>query len=99
MTASHHPAQLERLRTELRGTLLLPGDAGYDAARMPWNLSIEQRPAAVAEPADVDDVRAIVRAAREAGLGVTTQPNGHGASDDLDGVVLVRPRRRPVRPR
>lgn len=93
MTASHHPAPLERLRTELRGELLLPGDAGYDAARTPWNLSIEQRPAAVAEPADVDDVRAIVRAAREAGLGVTTQPNGHGASDDLDSVVLVRPRR------
>ncbi|MFF2274453.1 FAD-binding oxidoreductase [Agromyces sp. NPDC058126] len=92
MTTSHHPA-LERLRTELGGTLLLPGDAGYDAARTPWNLSIEQHPAAVAEPADVDDVRAIVRAAREAGLGVSTQPNGHGASDDLDGVVLVRPRR------
>ncbi|MFF2493563.1 FAD-binding oxidoreductase [Agromyces sp. NPDC058064] len=92
-SASHDLAPIERLRAELRGALLLPGDDGYDAARAPWNLSVEQRPAAIAEPADVDDVRAIVLAARDAGLGVTTQPNGHGASDGLDGVVLVRPRR------
>lgn len=92
MTVTHDPALLERLRAEMRGTLLLPGDPGYDAARAPWNLSVEQHPAAVAEPADVDDVRAVVLAAAAAGLGVTTQPNGHGAAADLDGVVLVRPR-------
>ncbi|MFF2371336.1 FAD-binding oxidoreductase [Agromyces sp. NPDC058110] len=82
---------LEALRSRLTGRLLLPDDADYDAARSPWNLAVEQRPAAVAFPADVADVQAIVLAAAEAGLGVTTQPNGHGAAGDLDGVVLVRP--------
>ncbi|GAA1963535.1 FAD-binding oxidoreductase [Agromyces allii] len=82
---------LEDLRTTLTGTLVLPADAEYDAARSPWNLSVDQRPAAVATPADVADVQAILAAAASAGLGVTTQPNGHGATDDLDGVILIRP--------
>jgi hypothetical protein len=84
---------LERLRDDLSGTIVLAGDADYDVARLPWNLAVDQRPAAVATPADVADVQAIVRAAAEAGLRVTTQPNGHGAEGDLDGVVLIRPSR------
>jgi hypothetical protein len=84
---------LERLRDELSGTIVLAGDADYDVARLPWNLAVDQRPAAVATPADVADVQAIVRAASAAGLRVTTQPNGHGAEGTLEGVVLVRPSR------
>ncbi|KRC59242.1 hypothetical protein ASE14_15885 [Agromyces sp. Root81] len=86
-------SELLALRSELGGSLVLPGDAGYEAARMPWNLSVDQRPAAIAEPADVADVQAILRTAAAAGLGVTVQPNGHGASGDLNDVVLVRPTR------
>jgi hypothetical protein len=84
---------LERLREELSGTIVLAGEADYDLARLPWNLSVDQRPAAVATPADVADVQAIVRAAGEAGLRITTQPNGHGAEGALEGVVLIRPSR------
>ncbi|MGW9629565.1 FAD-binding oxidoreductase [Agromyces sp. NPDC055520] len=88
-------SELLTLRAELGGTLVLPGDAGYDAARMPWNLSVDQRPAAIAEPADVADLQAILRVAAAVGLGVTVQPNGHGANGavDLRDVVLVRPTR------
>jgi FAD/FMN-containing dehydrogenase len=86
-------AALERLRDELSGTLVLAGDPDYDVARLPWNLSVDQRPAAVATPADVADVQAIVRAAAAGGFGVTTQPNGHGAEGSLEGVVLIRPSR------
>jgi FAD/FMN-containing dehydrogenase len=81
------------LRSELTGSLVLPGDTDYEAARRPWNLSVDQHPAAIAEPADVADVQAILRFAAAAGLGVTVQPNGHGANGDLRGVVLVRPTR------
>ncbi|NUT57905.1 MAG: FAD-binding oxidoreductase, partial [Agromyces sp.] len=76
-------AALERLRSDLQGTIVLEGDADYDTARQPWNLAVDQRPAAVATPADVADVQAIIAAAREGGYGVTTQPNGHGADGDL----------------
>ncbi|WP_165314248.1 FAD-binding oxidoreductase [Agromyces protaetiae] len=93
MPASDGLAALERLRAELTGTLVLPGDAEYDTARLPWNRAIDQRPAAIATPADTADVSRIVRAAADAGLAVTVQPNGHGAAGDLQGVVLVRPTR------
>ena len=90
MTDSTH---LDRLRSDLGGTLVLAGDPDYDTARLAWNLAVDQRPAAIATPADVADVQAIVRAAREGGYGVTTQPNGHGADGDLSGVILIRPSR------
>ncbi|MFC9558765.1 FAD-binding oxidoreductase [Agromyces sp. NPDC056965] len=86
-------SELLALRSELTGSLVLPGDDAYEAARTPWNLSVDQRPAAIAEPADIADLQAILRTATAAGLGVTVQPNGHGANGDLSGVVLIRPKR------
>lgn len=70
---SAHPA-LVTLQHRLTGSLLLPDDAGYDAASQPWNLAVEQRPAAVAVPADVDDLRALVGAARESGAPSHSSP-------------------------
>ncbi|MEQ6900595.1 FAD-binding oxidoreductase [Nocardioides sp. YIM 152588] len=74
--------------------LHLPGDPGYDVARLAWNLAVDQRPAAVALPRTVDQVRDVVRAAATAGLRVAPQSTGHGAAalgeQDLDDVVLVR---------
>lgn len=81
---------LDAARRALRGTLLLPEDQGFDDARRPWNLAIEQRPAGVAVPADLGDLRTLVRAARDAGVTIAVQPTGHGASGDLSGAVIVR---------
>ena len=71
-----------------------PGDPGYDAARTPWNVVVDQRPAAVTVPRSVEEVVAVVRAAAEAGLRVAPQSTGHGAGPltgvALDDVVLVR---------
>jgi FAD/FMN-containing dehydrogenase len=71
-----------------------PGDASYDAARMPWNVAVDQRPAAVAYPRNTDEVSAVVRAAVEAGLRVAPQSTGHNAGPlaarGLDDVVVVR---------
>lgn len=78
------------LRRSFDGSLILPSDDGFEAARRPWNLSIEQRPAAVASPAHLDDLRHLLSAARDAGLRVAVQPSGHGADGDLEGAVLVR---------
>lgn len=93
MSDSSDRTVLDRLRADLQGTLVLPDDADYDTARQPWNLAVDQRPAAIATPADVADVQSILRAAREGGYGVTTQPNGHGADGDLAGVIIIRPSR------
>ncbi|MFD5315290.1 FAD-binding oxidoreductase [Streptomyces sp. NPDC127098] len=84
---------IDELRATVRGQVLLPGDPGFDAARRPWNLAVEQPVAAVVEAADADDVAGLVRFARSAGLGVATQPNGHGATGRTDGTILLRTRR------
>ncbi|MDE3722969.1 FAD-binding oxidoreductase [Nocardiopsis sp. N85] len=83
-------SNLDELRTRVRGRVLLEGDEGFEQARRPWNLAVEQPVSAVVEAADADDVAALVRYAREAGLTVSAQPNGHGASGAVEGVVLLR---------
>jgi len=81
---------LADLDAQLEGTLLLPGDPGWDDARAPWNLSVHQHPRAIARPRSVRDIRRLIIAARETGVGLTVQPRGHGASGELTDTILVR---------
>ncbi|QAY70835.1 FAD-binding oxidoreductase [Xylanimonas protaetiae] len=84
----------ERAALAAATTVHLPSDLGYDDARTPWNLAVDQRPAAVAEPADAAEVAAVVRTARAAGLRVAPQSTGHSAAalaaHGLDDVLLLR---------
>jgi FAD/FMN-containing dehydrogenase/enamine deaminase RidA (YjgF/YER057c/UK114 family) len=84
----------DRLRGLCGGRVHLPGDPAYDVYRVPWNLSVDQRPAAVALPRSVADVQEVVRAAAATGLRVAPQSTGHGAGalgeKDLTDVVIVR---------
>ena len=72
----------------------LPGEPGYDAARLAWNLAADLRPAAVARPHSAEEVALVVGAALDAGLRVAPQCTGHGAGplaqQDLGDVVLVK---------
>jgi len=92
--ASAAPAarDLTPLRDLCGGAVHLPGDPGYDDARMPWNVAVDQRPAAVAYPASAAEVAEVVRAAGALGLRVAAQGTGHNAGPlgALDDVVLVR---------
>jgi hypothetical protein len=69
-----------------------PGDPGWDAARRPFDLAVDQQPAAVAIPSDEDGVVSAVREARRRGLRVVPQCGGHGASrlGPLDDAMLLR---------
>ncbi|WP_329240518.1 FAD-binding oxidoreductase [Actinoallomurus sp. NBC_01490] len=77
-------------RGALKGRVLLPGDDGFEQAATAWNLTVRQPVAAVVEAADADDVAALVRYARRAGMTVAAQPSGHGASGDVEGLILLR---------
>jgi FAD/FMN-containing dehydrogenase len=81
------------IQDKVRGQVWLPGAPDFDAVRRPWNLAVAQPVAAVVEAADADDVAALVRHARSAGLAIATQPNGHGATGRTAGTVLLRTRR------
>jgi len=80
-------------RTELAGfggTLIGPGDAGYDEARELFNAMFDKRPALIARCADADDVAATIRFAREHDLPLAIRAGGHngaGLGSVDDGVV------------
>ncbi|WP_214413037.1 FAD-binding oxidoreductase [Sphaerisporangium fuscum] len=78
------------LRRAVRGRVSVPGDEGFEASRRPWAVNVDQRVRAVVEVEDAADAAALVGYAAKAGLRLAVQPNGHGATDGLDGEILVR---------
>jgi hypothetical protein len=87
-----HTGGLDLLATDLDGTLIRPGDDGWDAARQAWHLSVDQRPAAVVIASSARDVALVVDAAREVGLRVAPQSTGHNAAPlgDLTNTILLK---------
>ena len=75
----------------LAGSVVLPGDAGWDAARTGFNVALDQHPDAVVLPESVQDVRTVVHDARERGLRIAPQATGHnpGPLGDMAGMLLV----------
>ena len=73
------------------GEIVLPGSAGYDAARIVWNAMIDRRPAIVARCDGVDDVVRSIRFARDQDLAIAVRSGGHsvgGFSTCDDGIVI-----------
>ncbi|MGH9085700.1 MAG: FAD-binding protein, partial [Acidimicrobiales bacterium] len=62
------------------GTLIHPGDAGYDEARAVFNGMIDRRPAVMARCGSVDDVVAVVAMARDNDLPLSVYGGGHGVT-------------------
>jgi FAD/FMN-containing dehydrogenase len=79
------------LREQLTGPVHEPGDPGYHEARALFNAMIDAHPAAIAQCATVDDVRAAVRYAREHDTPTAVRAGGHsvaGMSTVEDGLVI-----------
>ncbi len=85
-------ADVAALRGLAGGGVFLPGDDGYEQARVPWSLTVDLRPAAVAYPDNATEVAALVRAAAATGLRVAPLGTGHNAGPlaGLSGTVLLR---------
>jgi FAD/FMN-containing dehydrogenase len=81
------------------GEVVLPGDDGYDAARVVWNRMVDRRPAAVVRPTGTDGVVMAIRFAREHELQIAVRGGGHslpGLSTCDDGMVIDLSRMRDV---
>jgi FAD/FMN-containing dehydrogenase len=79
-TIEMDPEQLEQLRVGFSGTILNPGDGGYDAARRVHNGLIDRRPALIARCQNTADVADAVRFARHAGLDISVRGGGHNVA-------------------
>jgi FAD/FMN-containing dehydrogenase len=82
---------LMALRPQLRGSLCLQDEAGYDEARTIWNAMIDRRPGAVVRCGGASDVMRAVRLARDNGLLVAVRGGGHNISGNAvcEGGLLI----------
>ena len=68
----------------VRGSVLKPGDQGYERARRVFNGLVDRRPAVIVRPADVDDVALALAYAGQEELPVTIRGGGYG----FDGAAI-----------
>src|SRR5262245_333083 len=80
-----------RLRSQIRGTVVLPGDEGYHDARAVWNAAIDRRPAAIVRCADSSDVVRALDLARTEGLVIAVRGGGHSFAGKAtcDGGIVI----------
>lgn len=82
---------LDSLRMQLRGPVLVAGDAGYDESRTVWNAMIDRKPALVARCLGIADVIACVQFARERKLLLCIKGGGHNIAGlaTADGALML----------
>ena len=84
-------AVIAELRDQLRGSLLTPGDPGYDEARAVRNGLIDRHPAVIARCSGTADVVACVNSAREHDLLLSVRGGGHNVAGNAvnDGGLVI----------
>jgi FAD/FMN-containing dehydrogenase len=90
-SAALKPSVLDLLRSRLRGTTLVRGDAGYEVARRVWNGAIDRHPSGIIVCADAEDASHAVRIAADHGLRMTVRGGGHNVAGRsiYDGSLLL----------
>ena len=85
------PAAVDGLKLQLKGPVLLPGDAGFEDSRTVWNSMIDRTPALVVRCLGVADVIASVRFAREHQLLLCIKGGGHNIAGlaTADGALML----------
>jgi hypothetical protein len=83
------PTLIDRLRSEVTGSVHAPGSGGYDVSVAPFNLAAVHRPAAVVVAAGADDVAATVHIARAVGKKVAVFATGHGAAAATPDAIMI----------
>lgn len=86
------PDAVERLRTKLKGRLILPGDPSFDSARRVfyWNPRLETKPAAIVQCGHEEDALRALEFARHHELEVAVRGGGHSylAWSSSNGLVI-----------
>jgi hypothetical protein len=80
-----------KLSADIDGSVLLPGDRGYDEARTIWNAIVDRRPRVTVRCASVRDVVTAVRTAREHDLEIGVRCGGHSGAGHAvpDGGLMI----------
>ncbi len=81
----------DELASAFNGSLLSPGDTGYDDVRMVHNGLIDKHPGLIARCHNVADVRDAVNFGRESGLEISVRGGGHNVAGRAvtEGGVMI----------
>lgn len=82
---------VEKLRKQLSGKVLIPGDSDYQGAREVWNAMIDRHPAVIVQCASSADVALALKHASQHGYPISIRGGGHhiaGNSVCDDGLVI-----------
>lgn len=80
----------QKLRNALDGQVYLPGEIGFEEARVTWNLNLDPHPTIITETTSPQDIRTAILAARDNDLPFAIQSTGHGTVLPADGGLLVK---------
>lgn len=82
---------LDELANQIRGQIILPGDAAYDKARSLWNAMIDKRPAFIVQCSGAADVCHAVKFAKQHDLLISVRGAGHNIAGRAlsDKVMLI----------
>jgi len=85
------PREIQLMARELRGSVLRPGDAGYDEARRVFNGMIDRRPALIVRCENEADVATAIAFAREQRLPAAVRGGGHNVAGNAmcDGGLVI----------
>jgi FAD/FMN-containing dehydrogenase len=88
---SHSAVPADRLRDQVHGDVLLPGEDAYEAARGVWNARIDREPGAILRASGAADVIAGVDAARTGEFPLSVKGGGHHVSGSAvcDGGLMI----------
>jgi FAD/FMN-containing dehydrogenase len=84
-------ALIDAFRQDFHGSIILPGDTGYELARRIWNASIDKHPGLIARCSGVADIVGAVQFARANDLLVAVRSGGHNVGGRAlcdDGIVI-----------
>jgi FAD/FMN-containing dehydrogenase len=82
---------IDDLRASVRGRVLTPDDADYDAARTLFYGGMDRRPAAIVRVADARDVARVVSFARDGEVDLAVRSGGHSIAGHsvVDDAVVI----------
>lgn len=83
--------RIEEFKSTLEGPVLVPGDQGYDEARVLWNGMFDKKPALIARCKNTRDVAEAVNFGRENQLLIAIKGGGHnsaGTGSCDDGLLI-----------
>jgi len=86
-----HGVSIADLRADLKGRVIPPGEAEYDAARKLFYGTYDNHPALIVRPVDAKDVAYVVSLARDTGLELSIRSGGHSSAgySVSDGGIML----------